>query len=185
MINLLPPEDKRLIRAGKANILLVRYCVISLLLAVPLFLLIGGTYFIMHSARETAQTDIQERTERTAEYKHIQAEADTFSKNLQTAKSILDDEVKYSRIAVKIAQALPDGITLDALQLNESSFGTPITLNATGKNYDDALRLKTAFERSELFSDPHLQQVTLQGEGNEQNVSIAISVVIAPEITKS
>lgn len=185
MINLLPPNDKRQIHAGKANVLLVRYCTMSLLLAVPLFLLLGGTYFIMRGAKDVANANIKESTAKTAKYQHIQNEADRFAKNLGIARTILDKEVKYSRIAVTIAQVLPAGITLDSLELSASSFGNPIVLNATGRNYDDAIRLKTAFEESDFFSDAHLQEVALQGEGNDQTVSIAISVVIAPEIIRS
>ena len=45
MINLMPPKMKREIVAGRANVLLWRYCVVSFSLAFLLLLMIGAVYF--------------------------------------------------------------------------------------------------------------------------------------------
>lgn len=183
MINLLPPEQKRQIRASISNVLLLRYCIVTVLLAVMLLLSIGAVYLIMKNSKEAAELAISESTAKSASYQKIQQGAEEFKKNLSTAKTILDKEVRYSEIAVKIAQALPPGIVLESLQLDAKTFGQATTLSAKGKSYSDAIRLKTAMENSPMFENAHLQSVT-QGSEGDYPVSILISVVINPEIAK-
>lgn len=185
MINLLPPNDKRQMHAGQSNVLLLRYCIASLLLAIPLFGLVGGVYFIMRNSENTARAAIEESDRKSSGYQETEKNAAEFRKNLQIAKGILDKEVRYSKIAVKVAQTMPSGIVLESLELDASTFGQSVTLNALGKSYDDAIRLKTAFERSNDFNDAHLEVVS-RGETDEQgfNTSISISVIISPDIVR-
>lgn len=186
MINLLPPEDKRQIAAGRTNVLLLRYCTISLLLAIPLFAMVGVVYFMMSNARSAAETTISQSESRSAEYQQVQANAQAFNGNLSTAKTILDKEVRYAEIAVKIAQTLPPGIVLSSLSLDADSFGQPVTLTAMAHSYDDSIRLKNAFEQSPIFSDVYLQSVTQGGgeSGGSYPVTISINVVINPEVAR-
>lgn len=182
MINLLPPNDKKQILAGLSNTLLLRYCTASLLLAIPLFMLLGGVYLVMANSKKTAETTIQESLARSAEYTDIKTQAKEFSDNLAIAKTILGKEVRYSKIAVAIAQAIPPGMSLDNLTLDAQSFGQPITLSARGNSYEEAIVFKNLLERSTTFQDVHLQSVAQQAEGD--GVSITLSAVINPEVAK-
>ena len=47
MINLLPPKVKREIVAGRSNVILWRYCVVSLILGFLLIVATVGIYVIM------------------------------------------------------------------------------------------------------------------------------------------
>lgn len=188
MINLLPPEKKKQIRAGQINILLLRYCMASLMLLLLLLAVSGGAYVIMENSKRSAESTIQESVAKSAKYQQIQKDADTFRNNLTTAKNILDKEVHYSDIAIKIAQTIPGGVTLDSLQLDAKTFDQPITLNATGRSYDDSIRLKTAFEQSPIFKDVHLLSVSYGGDGTNPDTNfwmISISVTIISEEIKS
>lgn len=186
MINLLPPENKRQIRAGQANILLLRYCIATLLLSIPLFLLIGGVYFLLDASKKTANETIQDSAVKSAQYQEVQAKSQEFSNNLRVAKSILDKEVRYSKIAVVIAQSLPSGVFLESLSLDAKTFGQPIALSAAGKTYDDAIRLKKALEESPNFKDINLQSVSKKDDSAaEYPISITLNVTINPEITRS
>ena len=184
MINLLPPDQKKQIRAGKSNVLLLRYCVASVALAGVLGTIIVFTYFTMQHSRSTAESALEAGQRQSAQYANIQQAASEFSNNLAIAKTVLDKEVRYTSAAINLAQALPAGIVLDSLQLDSQTFDKPITLSARAKSYDDAVRLKTTFEQSSLFRDPHLISVS-QSEGNsDYPVSVSISVIISSEIAK-
>lgn len=182
VINLLPPENKRQIKAGRSNVLLIRYCIFSLMLAILLSLLIGGVYILMNDSRRTAEATIDNSKRKSSEYSKVQSDVAEFNQNLAIAKSILDKEVHYSKIAVKVAQILPSGIVLDSLQLDSKTFGQPTTLNASAKSYNDSLRLKSALENSKYFDNVHLQSVSM-AEG-DYPVSISISTVINREIMR-
>jgi hypothetical protein len=54
MINLLPPKVKREIIAGRSNVLLWRYCVVSLILGFLLIAATVGIYLLMEHAKTTA-----------------------------------------------------------------------------------------------------------------------------------
>ncbi len=184
MINLLPPREKRQILAGQTNVILWRYCIVSLLLAGLLFIITGGVYYVMASAKADAESTIETSNRKTAKYQKVQQQVTEFTNNLTTAKTILDKEVQYSKIAVKIAQVLPSNVILESLTLDAKTFGTPTTLNALGKSYDDALRLKTNLEQSDAFQDVHLLSVS-QSVGDTNTgypISIAINVTINSEV---
>lgn len=186
MINLLPPQEKRQIRAGQTNVILWRYCVASLLLVALLFTITSGVYFMMAQAKSNAEATIATSNQKAAKYQKVQQQITEFNSNLNTAKTILDKEVKYSKIAVTIAQSLPSGVTLQSLTLDAKTFGTPFTLTALGKSYDDAIRLKSELEKSEAFQDVHLASVSMvTGEdAGEYPISISINVTIKPEVAK-
>lgn len=186
MINLLPPDKKRQILAGQSNVLLVRYNFATLLLAVLLAVISIAFYLNMLGIQNTAKTSISEGSARNAQYSSTEQAATEFKNNLSVAKTILDKEVRYTNIAIKIAQALPRGIVLQSLELNSQSFGTPMTLTAHGKSQDDALRLKSELSASSVFEDVHiLTMSTVDDAPSEHPVAITISVTINPEVLKS
>lgn len=182
MINLLPPNDKKQIRAGLSNTLLIRYCIVSMLLAVPLFLLLGGVYLVMINSKNLAEETIEDSLAKSSEYAEVKSQAQEFNSNLSIAKSILDKEVKYSKIAVAIAQAIPAGMSLENLTLDAQSFGQPMSINARGNTYDDAVTFKNILEQSTTFQDVRLQSVSKREEGD--GVNIVISAVINPEVAR-
>ncbi len=185
MINLVPPEQKRQIRAAQTNVLLFRYCIASLFLAFSLASLVAIAYITMNNSKSTAEQALRDGQVKSAQYADVQKSATEFTNNLAIAKTVLDKEVKYTNVAIKIAQTLPSGIVLNSLQLDAESFGKPMTLDAKGKSYNDALRLKTAFEQSSDFSDPHLLSVSKSDTDGDYPFAISISVIIKPEISKS
>ena len=107
MINLLPPKVKREIIAGRSNVLLWRYCVVSLILGFLLIAATVGIYLLMEHAKTTAQETIDTGNRRAMQYQKVQQDYESFSANLKIAKAILDKDVRYSKVALKIAQAMP------------------------------------------------------------------------------
>ena len=67
MINLLPPQEKKQISAGRVNVILRRYCIISLIFAGLLFLTIGGFYLFLENSRTSAQANIDEGNAKLAQ----------------------------------------------------------------------------------------------------------------------
>ena len=192
MINLLPPQEKKQISAGRVNVILRRYCIISLIFAGLLFLTIGGFYLFLENSRTSAQANIDEGNAKLAQYQSTQKEVSEFKKDLDSAKVIINSEAHYSTIIPKIAQYIPSGMVLDSLALDTSALDKPLSLSLTalGKNKDDAIRIKTSLEKSEIFSDVHLETVVYSG-GNQSSdkpadypITIKISVTPKPEVLK-
>lgn len=160
MINLLPPEEKRQIRAARSNSLLFRYNVFSLGALIFLLAATAVTYLFLTSVQNRAEQTISDSQSRVSQYQDVRMEADTFKKDLATAKQILDREVTYTNVILQISRLLPSGVVLEQLDLDASTFGTPTTLTAKAKSNAAALQLKEAFQSSPLFEDVHFRTIT-------------------------
>ena len=93
MINLLPPQEKKQITAGRVNVLLRRYCIVSLSLLGLLAVTIAGFYLLLTNNKSTAQEAIDEGNRKLTEYQVMQKNVDSFKNNLSAAKHVLGNEV--------------------------------------------------------------------------------------------
>ena len=186
MINLLPPDRKQELRSARVNVILRRYVMFEIIGIVLLGAITAGTYFIMDMTRANAEQEIADNQLRASDYSDAETRATQFRNNLSTAKGILDKEVRYSQVVLKIAQSIPDGIVLDTLTLDASTFGTPTSLTARAKSYQDSLRLKSEWEKSDVFDNVYLESVTRSTDSDsDYPVEIRINVTINTEVKSS
>lgn len=184
MINLLPPEDKRQLKASRANSLLLRYNVFLLGALGFLCLAIGVTYFYLTSTKANAEQQISDNRARASDYTAVAKEAARLRDNLATAKQILDKEVTYSKALLAIAQLVPSGVVLQNLDLDAQTFGTPTTLVAEAKSVDAAVQLKDSFQNSPLFSDVHFASITNSPSSDAYPVTVSLNVTISKDAAK-
>ena len=181
MINLLPPEEKRQLRAARTNTLLIRYNIFLLGAAVFVGIAVGVTYIYLTSTKATAEQVISENRSKVGQYAAVEAQAQQFRQNLLTAKQILGNEVTYTKVILEIAQLLPSGVILENLSLDPATFGTETTLIAAAKDYNSALALKDSFQNSPLFANVHFQTIAT---GNTQNPGYPVTVNLNITIKK-
>jgi Tfp pilus assembly protein PilN len=165
MINLLPNEDKRQIRAARSNTLLLRYNFLILGVAVIAAFAIGGVYIYLSNSKAASETTIAKNKDRASGFDATANEASTFRANLSTAKQIMDREVVYTKVVLQLAKALPPGTVLQSLSLDASTFGTPTVLVAKTKTTDNAIALKDALQKSGIFTDVHFDSLVAQDNG--------------------
>jgi Tfp pilus assembly protein PilN len=181
MINLLPDEIKRQIRAGHTNANLVKYMII---LGIALLFLAGiaaGAYASLTNSDDSAQSLINASNVKAGVYSSVQAQATALTSSLANAKAVLDKQVSYSKVLIGIAQVLPTGVIIDSLTLNDTTLGTPITLQAYAKTTADALALKQQLQNSPLFSNVSFQTIlptgsTASGDGYPVGVSFTLTI---------
>ena len=178
MINLLPSTTKRQLRAARANVLLVRYTVLSAAVVVFLGLGVASVYLVMSATKSNAENTSLENQSQISDYTKVQAEAAEFRTNLSTAKTIMDKEVIYSDTVLSIARIIPSGVVLSNLTLDSTSFGSPITINANATSYQHAVNLKSALEQSDIFTDVHFTSIGDGGSG-EQSGKYPYTVVLS------
>jgi Tfp pilus assembly protein PilN len=179
MINLLPPEEKRQLRAARSNTLLLRYTIFLLIAIAFLGAAIGVTYFYLSSTKASAEQTISDNKAKVSSYATIETQASQFRNNLATAKQILDHEVTYTKVILDISQLLPSGVVLPSLSLDSQTFGTETTIAASAKDYDRVLALKTAFENSPLFTNVHFISIA-----NSASTAYPITVTLGVTIKK-
>jgi Tfp pilus assembly protein PilN len=185
MINLLPSENKRELIAARTNTLLVRYNVFMIGAVVFLFIAIGVVYVYLGNAKATAEKTIAENQSKVIGFKDVEEQATEFRQNLTIAKQILDREVNYTHVILRIAKLLPSGTVLSGLSLDSATFGTQTTLVAKAKSYEQAIALKDSFSKSDLFSDVHFQSITTTEGASAYPLTVTLNVTFKKEAAKS
>lgn len=183
MINLLPPEQKRQLRAARTNTVLLRYNIALFSSIIFLGLALGFTYIYLSNTKSNAEQVINTNKEKVSGYASVEAKAQQFRTNLTIAKQILDHEVAYTKVILEISHLLPSGVVLQNLSLDSQTFGTEYILSAQAKDYTHALALKDAFQNSPLFSNVHFQSVTSNGISGYP-IGISLSVTIKKDAAK-
>ena len=159
MINLLPNDQKKEIRAGRANRLLAAYSILTFITVLVLVGIMAGAWFLLDSIRQDAQAEIDASNASNASLAKDVAAVEEFKANLSVAKEILSKEVNYSTIILRYAGTIPSGAIIDHIDLDPSVVGKPSTFTAKVNTPDSALRLKEALSESAYFDNVHFTQI--------------------------
>lgn len=183
MINLLPPEERRQLRAARTNTLLLRYNVA--LIGVLLFVgaSLGVVSFYLKSAQTQAQSIEADNNAKAGSYSQVTAEAQAFRASLTNAKQILDQEVTYSKAILAIAHQLPTGVVMDTLSLDATTFGKPTNFTLRAVSQDAAVAAKKSFASSPYFSDVQFVNLSHATSG-QYPVTAVLSLVISKDVAK-
>ncbi|MDB5160477.1 MAG: Fimbrial assembly family protein [Candidatus Saccharibacteria bacterium] len=186
MINLLPDETKKEIRAARVSVILVRYVAVVILAFVFLVLLLAGSYFVLTQTKNSATQLIDANSTKAEVYSSTKAQVDALSSSLAETKSILDQEVLYSNVLMNIGQQMPPGTVIDKIALDASSFtGTPLTLKAYAKTTNAAVALREKFQSSPIFTNVSFQSISDTSGGiSGYPVSVSMTLTISKAATK-
>lgn len=185
MINLLPPQTKKMFVAGRVNTLLVRYIWMTAGFFGLLAVISGLTYVMLDTTKANADQQIEDNNSRVAGYNQIQVQTQEFQQNLATAKAILDKQTYYSGALLKIAKYLPAGIIIDRISLDSATYGTPVTLHFLAADEERAIALKAALNESKIFSDVHFQTLNLAENGKSANGTVyRVGITMSTTINK-
>ncbi len=181
MINLLPYDTKKQIRAARTNVILLRYIIILGFSAGFLVLVCVTTYFFINFNKTSKDSTV----DTNVIVSPIQKQISDFRTDLGITKQILNEQVSYTNILTGIAAALPAGAILDNLKLDDSSFGSSTDLQILAKTSDIEKSLRENFENSPLFSNYKLiSTVPSQGGSTTYPFTINISVTINKGIAR-
>ena len=179
MINLLPDQTKQQIVAARTNVKLTKYIIFLGFAIAFLALACTTTYFILENNKTEAEKIIASGLNKAITYSSVNKKADAFRDNLATAKSILDQQTSYSDIVIGIGAALPSGVIIDELSVNNNNLGTPITIKARARSADDVAKLNNSFASSKLFSNFSVQSLaTSSSDSSSYPVAISISLTV-------
>lgn len=183
MINLLAPDDRRQLVAARTNSLLLRY---ALLLGVFILLLVaemGGAYVVLSTEKARNEAIILENEQKTQQYASVKADATRFSTNLTTAKYILDQQVPYTTVILKLASVLPSDAVFEKLTIDPNTFGTSTTLLVRTTSYARSVDVKTSLQNSGIFSDVNFQSV-VQGTDTTYPYTATYNVTYSKDLLK-
>lgn len=163
MINLLPDDIKKELHAARMNVSLIRLLFVIILATVFLLAVFGVSYMSLMNAQATAQQVIDLNDTKSEAYASTKAELDTLNSNLAGSKTILDQEVLYSRLLSQLGQTMSNDTIIDTLSLTTSSVGIPIDLKVFATSGDAIIALQGRFQNSAAFQNVTFQSISEQG----------------------
>lgn len=184
MINLLPDESKRDIRAARMNVILLRYNIIVIGAMVLLALFCLAFYVILHTSQSNALSTNQSNTTKAMSYTKVRQEANEYESDLAVASKILSSSTSYTNIITSITKLVPSGVILDAITLNSLTIGQQTSFTAHAMTYDDATQLKTNFQKSNLFSNVYFQNLSSNPQVGGQGSPYPVAVVLSAKLNK-
>ena len=185
MINLLPNDEKREILAGRTNRLLVRYNILLVIVMIMTLAAFGFVWLYLENIRTSSQEKIEQNEISSRQLLNKQQSINTFRANLNTAKTILDKQINYSTILLKVASTIPSGVVLDELTLDPSTIGKPTVLNARARSEAALLKLKESFSESSFYSDAHFDTITRTASDNDKYpYHVTMTVTFTQELLK-
>lgn len=159
MINMLSPNDKRELLASRTNSLLLRYIIFFSIFVLLLVLELVAVYFMLNASKLSSEATIRENEQLALSQSSVQKEADQFRSDLATAKIILDRQTPYTSILKTISDLVPNGVVMNSISIDPSTFGTPIDVSLSAKNYEDAIIFRRNLSQSEKFSNVSFKDI--------------------------
>jgi hypothetical protein len=178
MINLLPYETKRQLKAARTNMVLIRYLLTMLISVIFLGLLILGSYYILSESQKTAENSIIDVQTGNSSYSPSTSKVNDFNKDLRIAKQIFEQQISYSVLLSELAKTLPSGVILESpLVIDRSSINSPLMLKAYSKSSTDE-ELKTSFQNNTIFENYSLQSLNSSSISRDYPYLITFSINI-------
>lgn len=153
MINLLPYDMKKQLKAARLNSILIRYIIVLLISTLFIGLLgLGLNYYI-----DLTQNSIGDKSEQAGSASMTNAEmtskATDINQKVASVKSAVETGTSYSQILINLAQKLPSGVILETLSLSDSELSKTIELTFYAKNNDSARKIKDQLSSSAMFKN--------------------------------
>lgn len=154
MINLLPYEKKRQMKAARHNIILVK-CLMFLISAV-IFLSLAYFYSqsIVDQYAKNLKLDINTSDEEAIKQSIV------ITSTLINIESLINNNLKYSDIIFDISNNLPDGVILADLTINQDLIQSGLSLIVFAKNKSGISLLKTNLSKSKIFSSVSVSEAS-------------------------
>lgn len=184
MINLLPDQSKKELRAARSNVTLLNYMLVLGMGVIFLAIISGGVYFVLLGSQTDAKNLIVASQAKSSAYASVESQGTTLRSSLTNAKTMLDQEVLYTKVLTNIASAMPSGVILDSINLNPTLFGTPATLQFYTKTTKQALTLKDSLATSPMFSSISFLSLASNSQSSDYPVSVSLSIVINKGVAK-
>lgn len=178
MINLLPDSTKKELRAARTNVRLLNYIFMLGLGIAFLITVCVAVFFVLNESKTSAENLISENQSKSTALGSVEAQGNALRLSLTNAKTILSQEVLYTKVLTGFASFIPEGVVIDSLSLSPTTFGTPINLQIYAKSNEAALALQDKLQSSPLFSGINFQSLSSRSQSSDYPVSATLSIVI-------
>jgi hypothetical protein len=180
MINLLPTDTKRELRAARTNALLIRYTVILIIAGIFANVVLAGSYFLLTQTKESQEMLIEANDTKAQAFSDTQNEISALSATLSGARGVLDQQLAYSKALRNIGSSMPAGTIIEKLDLSATSFNgtTPLTLDVYATTNDATVALRDQLSAAGYFSNINLDSVSESGGIDGYPISASLTMTL-------
>lgn len=167
MINLLPPEVVKELRATRTNTMLRKYLITSILALVVVATAVAGAFYINQQNLQAYQQEREESRRELASLSEVKKRIAEYNGELKVAESAIKNEARMSVLIANLSSVLPPGSVLSGIAFNVESLEEPAVIQAQVDSFNKAGVLKRNFDQSEFFTEVVLQQVS-RADGEDE-----------------
>ncbi len=162
MINLLPPDSKTAITYARWNFMLLRYCILGLFVPLGVVaIVLFGQYYIGRSER-ALQESADTGQAKVTSLQSVQREAEALSTKITTINQLFSKELNFGEILKKIGAILPDGATLNGLELSQKTLNAPISITVNTLSHQVSAQVVANLQdpQNNLFDRADIESAT-------------------------
>lgn len=179
MINLLPDDTKKQIKAARTNTILIKYLFISLFAIAFIILSSLMVYVLLINNQPKATSTANTSQAKENEYSTLKSQLDNIYLIFSSTKPVLQQQISTSEIIIGIGGHLPSNVVLENLSLSTSKIGTPISLSAKAKSSNDIAKIKESLQKSPIYTNISLQsEKTNPNDTSGYPISVTINLTI-------
>lgn len=160
MINLLPYDTLKEIKAGRTNSLLLSFIIMLLVAVIFVAAITGLAYIALVSERNDVRAREAESQQNLASRSEDVKKVEAFSSNLTDAKKITEVQARYSQIFIAIGKALPKNTVIKDLSISPANIDVGIDMTIYTKTKKAMTDTKNSMlKNKEQFSDVSFNSV--------------------------
>lgn len=172
MINLISSEDKKQYLAARRNVVLRKYLISSLLVVMAVFIVYVVGFYMIYTSKRVADSKLEKATTELRKYDKSKNEAEQYRKDIEVAKYVTSSNFEFNDFLTKLAQVTPGNVIVEKLTIDVSSTSSgkapgQYNISIRGKSYDDILRTKESYEKSDQFSNVSIIRASTQEDSSK------------------
>jgi len=181
MINLMPDDDKKQLRAARTNVRLLNYFLILVVAAAFLLLVLYGSSFLLRQTQTSAEQLILANDTKAEVFNETQSQISDLSGRLTDARSVLDGQSSYGKIVRAIGDRMTAGTVIKELALTPAAIrGESFVVTIYAVSSTATVELRESLEQSGTFSDISIASITESGAIAGYPVSASMTLSLTP-----
>lgn len=179
MINLLPIDNRKQLRASIHNVTLRRFAFFFVGTLIVLTSSIFVIYFSITQTKSDLENQLQQVNQRAMVFAKTKQSADKLRSDLSNAHQIIKQQAQYSKLLIAIAQHLPHNIKISGLSLDDKSLKQQL-VQILSPNNDLVITTKQNLEKASFISKVDIQSVAR----DQKNGTVTAMFLITFDQTK-
>lgn len=182
MINLMPDEHKKQLKAAKLNVSLLNYFLVLLGAGVFLVFILYGSGVLLRQTEESAKQLIEANDTKADVFSETQTQIQELSGKLSDARTILDGQRSYSKILATIGQGMTPGTVIDEVSLTPAAIaGEPFVATIFATTSTATVELQESLERSGAFQSVSISSIAQSNAVEGYTVTASMTLTLKPE----